>query len=570
MEAARGEAEAALRRYQAEEDRYQAAARHLPEARGLTAAGLSQRAEAIEGLLRDLQDLDEEYRALHQVMADHRERRQLREEAAARIAARQAEIADTQRRLGAARQRVRALEERLRDPEMVRLRQDIDALAAEERRLEEAARELAERRQALETKVAASQAQIKTVAPEEAEARAEVAARLQHLRQRLQLHPALADLAAALDRDGPVTTLPRLPRPVESPARLEEEIERRRTALLEFQLQYRDLLSDYRPARAHGGDSLVFYEEREPLTATELLRRLRAREEQYRTYLAEEEQKLYERIIYQGILDDIRKRIRQAHHFTRLTNEKLRQLRLGGEWLSLRLSVASGDEVPGARIARMLEQVDQSSEWLAEEQREALLGLIRAEVERVRQEAAARGEAISYHDAIREALDYRRWYQYQLLSHTRNHPQGVPIRNRGFGTRSQSARAWALAVPVIAGVAARYEASPRPDVPRLIALDEAFAGFDPQNQAAYLKFLCDLNFCWLITCPDELPYSADLSAAMAYRMTLDEEQGLHYGYPILWDGRQVREPLAELADPDSAAEAAADREPAGPGEGEEP
>lgn len=109
--------------------------------------------------------------------------------------------------------------------------------------------------------------------------------------------------------------------------------------------------------------------------------------------------------------------------------------------------------------------------------------------------------------------------------------------------RSTSAKAWALAVPVLAAVAARYDASPRADVPRLIGLDEAFAGLDPNNQENYLGFLTELGFCWIITAPDELPYTQSLSATMAYRMSL--EGNFHTAFPILWNGQVAWEPMAE-------------------------
>jgi hypothetical protein len=91
-------------------------------------------------------------------------------------------------------------------------------------------------------------------------------------------------------------------------------------------------------------------------------------------------------------------------------------------------------------------------------------------------------------------------------------------------------------------VAARYDAAAKNDAPRMIALDEAFADFDSANQVGYLRLLSDLGLDWIITCPDELPYHESLSAAMAYRLTLDGT--VHTAFPILWDGRQVREPLA--------------------------
>jgi energy-coupling factor transporter ATP-binding protein EcfA2 len=97
-----------------------------------------------------------------------------------------------------------------------------------------------------------------------------------------------------------------------------------------------------------------------------------------------------------------------------------------------------------------------------------------------------------------------------------------------------------LAVPIIAGVAARYDAARDPDVPRIVFLDEVFAGFDPQNRETYLRYLNELNLNWMITCPEDMPYSSQMPAVMSYQLHLSGT--VHTAYPTLWDGRKVTDP----------------------------
>jgi len=131
------------------------------------------------------------------------------------------------------------------------------------------------------------------------------------------------------------------------------------------------------------------------------------------------------------------------------------------------------------------------------------------------------------------------WYRFRLFV---NAPGQKPeeIKNRGFGTRSMFGRSWALAVPIIAAVASRYDAAKDPDVPRMIFLDEIFAGFDPANQVTYLRYLRDLGLNFFITCPEDLPYNRDLVAVMSYQMRLIGR--VHTSYPTLWDGQKVTDP----------------------------
>jgi hypothetical protein len=206
----------------------------------------------------------------------------------------------------------------------------------------------------------------------------------------------------------------------------------------------------------------------------------------------------------------------------------------------MRLSIKSEEEEPGARIARALTENPSGAAYMPPEQKRRLVDLIKAEVDRLQQ--GGPDGPLPDHEAVIRALDYRNWFQFQLLSKMPGQ-QPTIIRNRGFGQRSTSAKAMALAVPIIAAVAARYDAA-RPDAPRLIGLDEAFAGFDANNQAIYLKYLSGLGLSWIITIPEELPYSEEISAVMAYRMELRGQ--LHTGFPILWNGRTTWEPLADL------------------------
>lgn len=385
---------------------------------------------------------------------------------------------------------------------------------------------------------------IEQLTPDEAVHRREAEDRRHLLQERLRLHGRLMPLAEALEREGPVSVLPRLPRAAAA-ADLEALIDQRRAELGDLVRRELDLLRDYRPTFTPARDSVTFHEERLALSAAELQARLGQRVAEYEGYIEEEQRRLFEEIIYEHILDELRRFIRQAREFTRKTNEKLKALRLSnGEELSLRLSPRPADQYPGARIAAALEQMEQGSRFLAEDKRAVLLSIIKEEVDRVRAAAQAAGQEITYHEAVEQALDYRNWFEYHLLSKMPGSTGPVPIRTRGFGRRSTSAKAWALAVPVIAAVAARYDASPRTDAPRLIGLDEAFAGFDSNNQENYLRFLGDLGFCWVVTGPDELPYSHALSAAMTYRLSL--EGNVHAAFPILWNGEAAFEPAAEL------------------------
>jgi len=121
------------------------------------------------------------------------------------------------------------------------------------------------------------------------------------------------------------------------------------------------------------------------------------------------------------------------------------------------------DDLPGVRLGKTLRDPDHGTGWMSAEQRQHLAAVIRSEVQRAVQEARAQNRTIGYLEAIKETLDYRRCYEFQLFRRTGQKRER--LRNRGFGTLSGFGRFWALAVPVIAAAAARYDAARNPDVP---------------------------------------------------------------------------------------------------------
>lgn len=552
VEDARPAYDAAVAAHQDAHAAYENALEWLPEARPLDAEGLQARAGELDRVVHRLGQLQPE--DLLEIVRAHREQAERRVRDAAEAERLRPDVAEAERVAAGARAQAVALEQRLADPDVARLRREIEILEAERLQREDDGRQDEQRSRVLFDQAASYRTLIAELEPQDTDLRSRASERLERLRERLGLHESLVEHVEALEREGQVAALPRLPRPVPEGTAdaLEVATQAAKAKLHTFVHQHMDVLGEARPTPSAAWDTVSFHVEREEVSAAELGRRLAADVERDRQLIADEEQQLYERIIYHGILDELRQLISRARAFTKRTNDRLRGRRLSsGERLSLRLSACDAATVPGAVVGKALEELDQGGEWLSEERREVLLHQIRAEVERVRAEAQASGEVLGYYEAIRRGLDYRRWYEYHLMSEPSGAAQPVEVRSRGFGRWSTSAKAWALAVPVLAGVAARYEAAGKPDAPALVGLDEAFAGFDPNNQANYLRLLSDLGLHWVITCPEELPYGTGLSAAMAYRLSLDGN--VHMAFPVLWDGQRVTEPLPEGEDPAEVA-----------------
>ncbi|MGB4438348.1 MAG: SbcC/MukB-like Walker B domain-containing protein, partial [Sedimentibacter sp.] len=107
-----------------------------------------------------------------------------------------------------------------------------------------------------------------------------------------------------------------------------------------------------------------------------------------------------------------------------------------------------------------------------------------------------KGETKSFHATIKEILDYRGWFEFQLY-YTKTNERKKELTNNAFFTFSGGEKAMAMYVPLFSAVYARYGAA-RKDSPRIISLDEAFAGVDSKNIRDMFRLLVELDLSFIV------------------------------------------------------------------------
>jgi len=120
----------------------------------------------------------------------------------------------------------------------------------------------------------------------------------------------------------------------------------------------------------------------------------------------------------------------------------------------------------------------------------------RNRVKRAREEAHVQGISVNYADLIRSVLDYRGWYEFRLFFQ-RGEDTKKELTDRAFNRFSGGEKAMAMYVPLFASVSAQYLKGGA-SCPKLLALDEAFAGVDDQNISAMFKLMGILDFDYII------------------------------------------------------------------------
>jgi hypothetical protein len=159
-------------------------------------------------------------------------------------------------------------------------------------------------------------------------------------------------------------------------------------------------------------------------------------------------------------------------------------------------------------------------------------------------------EAGNWYDHLGEALDYRRWHGFSV--ERRQAGKWKPAT----GPASGGERVLAASIPLFAAASSHYRTAANAHAPRLIMLDEAFAGVDDSARADCLGLLAEFDLDVVMTSEREwgcYPQVPGLSIAQLTRF--DGANAVHV-QRWRWDGRQrteVAEPVA-AADPSAPSE----------------
>jgi uncharacterized protein (TIGR02680 family) len=157
--------------------------------------------------------------------------------------------------------------------------------------------------------------------------------------------------------------------------------------------------------------------------------------------------------------------------------------------------------------------------------------------ERQRAEGAGRdggkgGEDSTLMGQLARALDYRQWHQFRV-----ERWQDGSWRKLS-GPASSGERALGLTVPLFAAVATFYGASPL--APRLILLDEAFAGIDDAARAHCMALVRKFDLDFVITSEREWACYAELPGVAICQLQRREGIDAVHVSRWTWDGRVRR------------------------------
>lgn len=253
--------------------------------------------------------------------------------------------------------------------------------------------------------------------------------------------------------------------------------------------------------------------------------------------LEERDRELFENILTETISHTLRSRIEASSQWARDMTGLMATLTTSmGLKFSLDWKEKKSEGVGELDTAQLVTLLNKDRSLLTPDDSQRVSGHFRSKVKRAREEAYLQGDGVNYADLIRSVLDYRSWYEFHLY-YQRGEDGKKELTDRAFNRFSGGEKAMAMYVPLFAAVSAQYLKGGE-GCPKLLALDEAFAGVDDQNIGAMFELMRTLDFDYIINsqvlwgCYASVP---DLDIAeMHHPPNAQVVTILHYH----WNGRQ--------------------------------
>ena len=134
-------------------------------------------------------------------------------------------------------------------------------------------------------------------------------------------------------------------------------------------------------------------------------------------------------------------------------------------------------------------------------------------------------------DQLARALDYRRWHRFRVERWQDGHWRKLS------GPASSGERALGLTVPLFAAVASFYSQGSSALAPRLMLLDEAFAGIDDTARAHCMGLIREFDLDFVITSEREWACYAELPGVAICQLQRREGIDAVFVSRWTWDGR---------------------------------
>jgi uncharacterized protein (TIGR02680 family) len=248
--------------------------------------------------------------------------------------------------------------------------------------------------------------------------------------------------------------------------------------------------------------------------------------------LTEKEQHVLEDALLTSLTGQIHQRVLESRDLVDQMDLAMRErrtssgLRLGVSWLLKDFEPAERElfSLFNAAPAKLSTMMPQIRKYFAD---------------RIKQERARRGPETAYRDLLTEILDYRRWRKFEF---TLLRPDGQKQRltKRVHSQLSGGEQSVALHLPLFAAANAVF-GSADAHAPRMVGLDEAFAGVDEQGRGELMSLAAEFELQMVMTGYDLWATFPEVDGAAHYSLSHDEATATVSAMLMVWNGSQKTE-----------------------------
>lgn len=247
------------------------------------------------------------------------------------------------------------------------------------------------------------------------------------------------------------------------------------------------------------------------------------------------DRELFEDILSNTMSRKIRSRINSAQSWVENMNRQMECMNTSsGLKLRLRWRSKTAESESQLDTAELVELLRKDYRSMKEEEAARLSQHFRSKVEESRRIAQDSGGSASFYQVMQDALDYRKWFEFQLFCEKPGERQ-KELTNSVFGTFSGGEKAMSMYVPLFSAVTAKYRGA-RPDAPQIVSLDEAFAGVDNRNIRDMFRLMREFGFDFIINSQVLWGDADTLDALAIYELVRPNNAKFVTALSFLWNG----------------------------------
>ena len=315
-------------------------------------------------------------------------------------------------------------------------------------------------------------------------------------------------------------------------------------ALEDLQAQLAAAGQDYHPAwdGANGVIVVRIADEQGPLPVGAFSERIAAARRDQQLLLTESERRVLEDALLARLAQQIHERTVDARDLIGRMNTEMRSRKMSsGKTVGVRWLLADGLDDEQRAVCGLL---DADASRLNPDSLARMRGHFAAQIKTAR----ARHRELPYRELLAQVLDYRRWRQFvfQMVSPDGTEEKLTRARHSRLSGGEQSV---SLHLPLFAAAHAMLN-SAHQHAPRLLALDEAFAGVDDTGRAELMSLAAQFDLDLFMTGYDLWATQAAVRAAAHYDLAHSPIEHTVSALLLVWDGAQL---LADEAGDLSAA-----------------